>query len=410
MVGSAEGVGHEGEDGVIGARTINDAIAIIFYELAKICQKRLLACALLDRALEGHLCLHTEVSSKLDECRRAIIQLEWHREMYRGYFEILSDRIPSIVKNALDAQRSGALSIAEYVSSSNVADGPDYRVGRHVDPSIQAIDTSPGSAGANEAGLTEEERDQGWEFVDGVKLMPNIGMDLLRAVCTHIGPHVVETSPQTEKDTPLQAYAKRVLSEDKAADEDSKNPSRRERTQRDPNTKEVLPLGWYKHKTSEGTYYYRNLHTGTSHWRLPQSFRQLQAKKDVQHAAELPLVQEIFGLFDADKDDKLSLDEYTRFIKAIGAWGSWWYTDEIWEEAWPRECRMLLCEEAGGITRESFAILYGDHRLGKAQTDLENCRRSHNARVPAVVACEVEDQALLDPMPELEPEPEHASS
>ena len=195
----AEGVGHEGEDGVIGVRTVNDHIAIILYALAKIAQKRLLACALLDRALEGHLCLHTEVSSKLDEVRRAFIQLERHPEMYKGYFDVLTDRITSIVKNALDAQRSGALSIAEYVAG-NATEAPDstgtYRVKGRLNE-LEPIDTNPGGVGTS--GLTEDERDQGYEFVDGVKIKSHMGMDLLRAVSTNLGPHVHNSTLEDAK-------------------------------------------------------------------------------------------------------------------------------------------------------------------------------------------------------------------
>ena len=46
---------------------------------------------------------------------------------------------------------------------------------------------------------------------------------------------------------------------------------------------ERLPPGWHKHRTYEGKYYYRNLNTGTSHWKLPESFKKEEAKKDAQH-------------------------------------------------------------------------------------------------------------------------------
>lgn len=115
MADSAEGVGHEGEDGVIRVRTLNDASAVIIYELAQVARKRLMACALLDRALAGHLNLHAAASGKLDEMSRALLQLEPLSSHYKRSLDILTKQINSIVKNLLDAQRAGALTLEEYV-------------------------------------------------------------------------------------------------------------------------------------------------------------------------------------------------------------------------------------------------------------------------------------------------------
>ena len=107
-----------------------------------------------------------------------------------------------------------------------------------------------------------------------------------------------------------------------------------------------------------------------------------QAQK--QEAERQLLVKEIFTMFDANDDGKLSKDEYKAYLQGIGAWGTGLYADEGWDKRWPQECEQL---ESGteGIGWEAFeGILYGKYRLGKAQADLESCKR---------------------PQPEPEPEP-----
>ena len=101
----------------------------------------------------------------------------------------------------------------------------------------------------------------------------------------------------------------------------------------------------------------------------------LDAKQAAQQTAELPFVREIFLLFDADEDDGLSQDEYKRYLQGIGVWDkARIYTDAGWGERWPKECDDMKCTVAA-ITREAFeGILYGHHRLGKAQADLEMCK------------------------------------
>ena len=102
---------------------------------------------------------------------------------------------------------------------------------------------------------------------------------------------------------------------------------------------------------------------------------QEQAQREAARAAQRPLVEELFAMFDADADGKLSKDEYEAYLRGIGAWGTNWYTDEEWDESWPEECEDM---ESGteGIGWEAFeGILYVEYRLGKAKADLEKCKR-----------------------------------
>ena len=106
---------------------------------------------------------------------------------------------------------------------------------------------------------------------------------------------------------------------------------------------------------------------------------QQQAQREANTAAiratQRPLVEELFAMFDADADGKLCKDEYEAYLRGIGAWGTGSYTDAGRDEKWPEECEGL---ESGteGIGWEAFeGILYVKYRLGKAQADLESCRR-----------------------------------
>ena len=120
-----------------------------------------------------------------------------------------------------------------------------------------------------------------------------------------------------------------------------------------------------------------------------------------ERAAALPLVREIFAMFDADGDDKLSKEEYKAYLRGVGAWGTDWYTNEEWDESWPKECEQMK-SGTDGIGRESFeSILYGKYRVGKAQMDLDKCKE----------CAEVQGQAqpeASEPEPEPEPKPDQA--
>ena len=86
-------------------------------------------------------------------------------------------------------------------------------------------------------------------------------------------------------------------------------------------------------------------------------------------------MREIFGMFDADGDGKLSKDEYEAYLRDIGYWGSADCTDARYDDVgWPTECKNL---ESGtdGIGREAFeSILYVRFRLGDAKADLDKCK------------------------------------
>ena len=96
----------------------------------------------------------------------------------------------------------------------------------------------------------------------------------------------------------------------------------------------------------------------------------------VDPSSALPLVKEIFAMFDADGDGKLSKAEYEAYLRGIGAWGTGPYTNGGWDEHWPKECE-LMDSGTDGITREGFeSILYGKYRAGQAHADLDACKQA----------------------------------
>jgi hypothetical protein len=63
---------------------------------------------------------------------------------------------------------------------------------------------------------------------------------------------------------------------------------------------------------------------GATHGITKSSMRLLarwEAQAPEKLAVELPVVREIFSLFDADVDGCLSKEEYRRFVQGIGEWG-----------------------------------------------------------------------------------------
>ena len=184
MAGSADGAGHEGEDGVIRARTLNDCVAVVTYELAQVARKRLRACALLDRALAGHLNLHAAATGKMDEMRRALLQLESVPSAYKRCLELLEVQINSIVKNLLEAQRAGALTCEQYLRDTvglrkvtNEHGEITYRFNKVYNEHGEEIDIDF---------YYGEER----PLSDPRFERQGIGADLVRAMTTSIGPHV----------------------------------------------------------------------------------------------------------------------------------------------------------------------------------------------------------------------------
>ena len=107
----------------------------------------------------------------------------------------------------------------------------------------------------------------------------------------------------------------------------------------------------------------------------------LDTQEAAQHQQDLPLVREIFALFDADADGRLSQAEYKNFLRGVAAWGDAPYTDDQYDdEGWQRDCGLTASSPAEGITKEAFETsLYGKYRKGRAQTDLESCKRSAEA-------------------------------
>ena len=101
----------------------------------------------------------------------------------------------------------------------------------------------------------------------------------------------------------------------------------------------------------------------------------------------------IFERYDVDRDGKLNQMEYRRYLQGVGEWGAMEnYTDEKWDESWPEECEQM---ESGteGIGWEAFeGILYAKHRLGKAQADLESCKRPQPEPEPEL--------GIMEPEPE----------
>lgn len=95
-----------------------------------------------------------------------------------------------------------------------------------------------------------------------------------------------------------------------------------------------------------------------------------------QRATELPLVREIFALFDADVDGRLSKEECKAYHKGIGDWGAGDpdYTNKGWDEGWAKECKSVQCT-TDGITATAFEeVVYGKYRVGQARAHLDMCK------------------------------------
>jgi hypothetical protein len=115
-----------------------------------------------------------------------------------------------------------------------------------------------------------------------------------------------------------------------------------------------------------------------ANWSLPKHWEATKTK-------EVLVARQIFSLFDADEDGKLSKSEYKSYLHGIGAWGEEPYTDASWNERWPIECKHMKCSDSDsdsdsvcladdGITAKAFeVVLYGNHRVGKAEADLNRC-------------------------------------
>ena len=112
---SAEG---DGAEGVTSVRTVNDTCAIIIYELGKVALKLLLAFKLMDSTLTSHLSLYSEATGRLEDMRRALVQLERHTEAYKVVLDVIKERVAQIIRAALDAQRAGALSLEQFLDDT----------------------------------------------------------------------------------------------------------------------------------------------------------------------------------------------------------------------------------------------------------------------------------------------------
>jgi hypothetical protein len=105
---------------------------------------------------------------------------------------------------------------------------------------------------------------------------------------------------------------------------------------------------------------------------------ELDAKAAAQRTQELPVVREIFMLFDTDGDGRLSKGEYKRYLQGIGYWVQRGFTDESYDESgWHGQCKGIECPPEEGVSAEAFeTILYGTYRVGKARADLDRCQAS----------------------------------
>lgn len=116
----------------------------------------------------------------------------------------------------------------------------------------------------------------------------------------------------------------------------------------------------------------------------------IQDQREVEIAAGLPYVREMFVLFDGDKDSRLNKEEYKRYLQGVGLWG---LRMEQWDESWQWECNQLCrygCTAEQGITAKAFETviygstigneyvfvsgLFGHYRASNAQADLESCK------------------------------------
>ena len=75
------------------------------------------------------------------------------------------------------------------------------------------------------------------------------------------------------------------------------------------------------------------------------------------------MIVEIYSNVDTDGSGILRKEEYVAFLQSIGEWGTGDYTDETFDEQWPKECEGMGCSPEGGVTWEAFeTILYGKYR------------------------------------------------
>ena len=111
-----------------------------------------------------------------------------------------------------------------------------------------------------------------------------------------------------------------------------------------------------------------------------------QAQK--QEAERQLLVKEIFTMFDANDDGKLSKDEYKSYLIGIGMFGP--YADDYDSKGWSEECAVLGSSTEEGISWDAFeSKLYGPERRGRgepwerldqAKVDLSMCKHYRSAR------------------------------
>ena len=105
-----------------------------------------------------------------------------------------------------------------------------------------------------------------------------------------------------------------------------------------------------------------------------------QAQK--QEAERQQLVKEIFTMFDADGNGKLSKNEYKSYLIGIGMFGP--YADDYDSKGWAENCEELDSSTEEGISWDAFeSKLYGpEHRgrgdalerLDQAKVDLSNIK------------------------------------
>eukprot|EP01045_Picozoa_sp_COSAG04_P012402 COSAG04_NODE_834_length_9992_cov_54.919786_5_plen_1490_part_00 len=103
--------------------------------------------------------------------------------------------------------------------------------------------------------------------------------------------------------------------------------------------------------------------------RIAAQREQMLALHEAEKAEALPLVKEIFAMFDADGDGKLSEEEMKAFFHASGDLEQLDTSEMPWEMAWPKLCEQLGCT-TDGVTQQGLAQMYDSKELAAKALDM----------------------------------------